>query len=233
MTKIDHTNAESVLATSMFTAHFTWMASQCPAPGEPYTLPTQFFFLLRGKEVVANLCEPFVQGIRQRWDTGWPPMTEIIKPSFEHPFVKSGRDDIDRLLKAVDENAAEIDKDTYLKAAEFMLSVYTALVSDLDQIHFHRSIDMPTHIPILSLLARKDPIAIALLARNACVVQFVEYVWWIHGSKTPSAHSEYQVRGMEGLMPDEWKWTMEWPLKVITGEITLDGEISNRVEEVL
>jgi hypothetical protein len=233
MNKIDSTNAEIVLATSMMTAHFTWLASQSARPGEPYTLPIQFFFLLRGKEVVAGICEPFVKGIRQRWDTGWPSMPDVVPPSFETAFVRSGRDDIERLLQAIDDKVPDEDRKIYFEAAEYMLSIYTALVSGISHIHLHRSIDMPTHVQILPLLSRHDPLAMAFLVRNACVVQFVDYVWWIHGAKTPHAHSEYHVRGIGGLMPEEWQWTMEWPRRVISGEITLEGEIVTRFEEVV
>ena len=32
---------------------------------------------------------------------------------------------------------------------------------------------------------------------------------------------ERDVRGMRGLVPEKFRWTMNWPLKVLEGEIVL------------
>ena len=41
------------------------------------------------------------------------------------------------------------------------------------------------------------------------MLKFVDAPWWLHGT------AEYEVKGLETLVPKEWKWGIEWPLEVL------------------
>jgi len=40
-------------------------------------------------------------------------------------------------------------------------------------------------------------------------MKLVSDVWWLEGT------AEYEVRGITGLMPESWRWAVEWPNYVI------------------
>jgi hypothetical protein len=75
----------------------------------------------------------------------------------------------------------------------------------------------------VELLEKEDPIAMALMARGQAVLRFIDDsgAWWIHGAGEWKV-SETAVWGIKGLMPPEWLWTMDWPLKVVSKEINIE-----------
>jgi hypothetical protein len=82
---------------------------------------------------------------------------------------------------------------------------------------------VPEHF--VGLLETDDPIAMALMARNHAVLRLVNDsgAWWIHGDGEWRV-SEKAVGGIKALMPTEWLWTMDWPLKVVSKEINIEYE---------
>ena len=46
----------------------------------------------------------------------------------------------------------------------------------------------------------------------------MDNVWWLRGIP------EREVRGIASVMPEEWKWTMAWPLNLVS-------ELSGRENE--
>jgi hypothetical protein len=35
-----------------------------------------------------------------------------------------------------------------------------------------------------------------------------------------------EVRGLASLFSEEWRWTMEWPLKVVNGDLKMENDVS-------
>ncbi|KAJ5183504.1 hypothetical protein N7492_001120 [Penicillium capsulatum] len=64
--------------------------------------------------------------------------------------------------------------------------------------------------PVLDFIAEKRPRALAILAYHFAIAKRVEDVWWLRGIP------EREVRGISSIMPPEWKWTMVWPLNLIS-----------------
>jgi hypothetical protein len=80
---------------------------------------------------------------------------------------------------------------------------------------------VPEHF--IRLLEKKYPIAMALMARNHAVLRLTDDsgAWWVHGAGEWKV-SEKAVWGTQRLMPTEWLWTMNWPLKVVSKEIDIE-----------
>lgn len=82
---------------------------------------------------------------------------------------------------------------------------------------------MPLRIgsDFLDFLSFHDPLAMALLARGIAMLKLVEYAWWVHGGGEYKVMT-YDIHGICELMPSNCSWTMEWPLKLVSGEIGPD-----------
>lgn len=61
----------------------------------------------------------------------------------------------------------------------------------------------------LQLIADKQPRALVILAYLFALVKNAGNVWWLRGIP------EREVYGIHSILPQEWKWTLDWPLYVI------------------
>jgi len=84
---------------------------------------------------------------------------------------------------------------------------------------------MPIRVPqlFLELIALEDPRALALLARNLSLLKVVDNIWWLHGAGKSQQVAEHALAGIKSLMPREWAWSMEWPLRVVGCEGKMYG----------
>jgi hypothetical protein len=49
------------------------------------------------------------------------------------------------------------------------------------------------------LMQEEDPLSLTILARFFALLKFVDAPWWLQGT------AEYEVKGLETLVPKEWK----------------------------
>jgi hypothetical protein len=63
----------------------------------------------------------------------------------------------------------------------------------------------------VGLLEGGDPLALAILARFFALLKHIEEPWWLKGT------AEFEVRGLAGLVSEDWGWIMKWPLEIPEG----------------
>jgi hypothetical protein len=220
--------AEPILITAMIITYYTWLVSYSPNPGVPYTLPLQSFFLLRGVFDLLREVAPLVKN----GNLGWLFVPPINTDPTIHPtthFLALHQADKTRFLSACasDPKTSPADQDLYVNAFEYLSSICNALDQNVSSPLLQRKISyfvprMPRRF--LDLLAKKDPRAMALLARDLSLLKLVDWAWWLHGAKG-MAVEEYHVRGICELMPIEWLWAMDWPLRVACGRLGSRDEV--------
>ncbi|PYI07753.1 hypothetical protein BO78DRAFT_442669 [Aspergillus sclerotiicarbonarius CBS 121057] len=73
----------------------------------------------------------------------------------------------------------------------------------------------PSMMPgeFLRLLGEKRPRALVIVAYLFALVKGAEGVWWLKGIP------EMEVRGIEGVVGEKWRGVMEWPGRVVRGEV--------------
>jgi hypothetical protein len=72
---------------------------------------------------------------------------------------------------------------------------------------------LPGEVPagFVGLLEEGDPLALAILARFFALLKYIEELWWL------KATAEFEVRGLAGLVSEDWEWIMKWPLEIPKG----------------
>jgi hypothetical protein len=141
-------------------------------------------------------------------------------------FLAIHQQDKDRFLRTCDDNTTLEDKEVYIEAFDYLSSICNALTGGVLPALIQRKISyFVPRLPrrFLDLLGRKDPRAMALMARDLSLLKLVDWAWWLHGAQG-MAVEEYHVRGICELMPIEWLWAMDWPLRVACGRLKLDVE---------
>lgn len=234
--------AEQMLITAMIITYYTWLVSYSPSPaGTPYQLPLQNFFLLRGVFDLLREVGPWIKSPNFMWL--YTPLVEVeIEPDGEEVcwFLREWARDRDRFSTAIEADAAsgEIsseDVELYGLALGYVSQIITALCTAAPARQVQRKISyfvprMPRRF--LDLLAMRDPRAMALLARDLALLRVTDWAWWLHGCREAGMQVEmYHVRGIAELMPVEWLWSMEWPLRVAGGGLRLDsGDVDEGVK---
>lgn len=71
---------------------------------------------------------------------------------------------------------------------------------------------------IIQMVSERRPRALAILARLFAMGKTVENIWWLRGIP------EKEVLGINSIMPVSWKWTMDWPLNLVSKSSPTDKE---------
>jgi hypothetical protein len=215
LSRLDPSNAEPVLVAAVLIAHHTFLAMHT---NEPYKIEFQNYHMRQGVKIVAQRVAPWLKQYQ------WP--SEVHKDyrgmAIKHAnFLRDAVSDADQLLKSLGDNVDAEDRRTYEKASMDMIQncymiasgavgdfvIEQELMSTLHRIHPRAEHFMEDH----------DPIALAILARQLSLLALVsdQSAWWIHGA----GEFKVSLRGVQGislLMPSNWRWTMDWPWKIIS-----------------
>jgi hypothetical protein len=234
LTHITEPMAEPLLMTAMIIGFYTWSVSYMPNPGTPYALPLQSFYLIRG--VFDILIE--VGGWIKSTNLGWlyepPPIEDLNDPATTH-FLVTYHQDKDRFMKTFDDSISQEDKEVYIAGVNYITSIVNALARGATAERIREKISymcplMPGRF--LALLSNRDPRAMALIARDIALLKLTEWSWWLHGPKNQKAE-EYHIRGICELMPIEWLWAMDWPLRIASGRLEVNTEAVPTTESKL
>lgn len=163
---------------------------------------------------------------------GWPSVNRKIPKVEEMPnqkFIRSALGDLASLSEAFAECAgSKEDTATFEEVVENLTETYSLLAAEILEVHLmeQRIVTILHRVPVdfISLLEHENPMAMALLARNLSLFVYLAKspAWWIHGTGDHKVYFK-AVWGIHSLMPSRWLWTMDFPLKVISQEISLDS----------
>ncbi|KAI0407586.1 hypothetical protein F4802DRAFT_517911 [Xylaria palmicola] len=225
LTCIDKAVAEPLFLTAFMLCITSWqVAHRRTRASDPYRIPSNVFALVRGCCALHRQYEEWLA--KAGYDPGaiWSliPSTDTIQT--DHPLVQNIKQDIDKLLDTF--HVAQMPADqasVYRDTADCVVSLYAALVlrmgnTLLQRLVFTMAVRMQTQY--VAMLEAGEPLALALYARILAVLGFIDHLWWSRGANYRDV-LHYSINGISNMMPLRCSWAMEWPLKVVAGEITL------------
>jgi hypothetical protein len=220
-------NADPLIIAAILIAHHSWLAASTRTYQEPYKVDLGTYRVCQGiNALVAKVAPWILKGAR---DSSAGIDNEYLP--FPH-FLKSAQKDMDDLLHTLEDGSASQEvKDVYAQAADQLMATYTRIA--------HGSFGNPPieqdisaflqRAPPLFVdhLGENKPLAMAMMARDIALLGILpdSSAWWIHGAGQCKM-ANTTVQGVCGLMSPEYLWMMDWPLKIISGEMTLDDEQS-------
>ncbi|TGO39398.1 hypothetical protein BHYA_0055g00550 [Botrytis hyacinthi] len=220
--------SEQLWLSAILLCHVYWLLSRQKLENEEYEVPVQAIRMLEGVNVV------FKQKRRLLNRLGYAPYKFESLPSVssqnelsENAQLQMSRieEDLAYLANAFSiSTESETIQSVYLEAKESVLFHYRAFFSGTSAQILRRMITvMPARCQLTFrvLLEHHDPLAMALWARVLVLLKGLEYAWWVNGGGEYEV-LEKDVRGMRGLLPEKFRWTMDWPLKVLEGEIIFE-----------
>lgn len=213
------TNAEYLQATSILITHHTWVASHSVSINEPYILPLQTYHLARSLQCVTMNMFPWLLNSKLLWYTELQSITARNGPC---PQVINH--ELHELFQALGVTGSPENRVVYGTALRELASLYSAIARHVEpDILQCTAATMVLRLSphFLTLLEEHDPTALALFALNIAFLKFIDDAWWLHG-KNEHLVVEHSIQGITRLMPESWLWALEWPSKVVRGEIRRD-----------
>ncbi|KAI0873743.1 hypothetical protein GGS24DRAFT_375280 [Hypoxylon argillaceum] len=224
---IENSLAEPLFLTAFMLCIASWQVShRRPPSSETYRIPSNVFALVRGCCALHRQYDGWLS--QAGYDPGavWllAPSGSIVQG--DHPLLQDIKQDIDKLLEAFHVSTMPVEEaNVYQDTADCVVSLYRALVVEMDstilqRLVFTMAVRMKSRY--VAMLEAGEPLALALYARIIAVLGFIDHLWWSRGSNSSNRDVlHFSINGLSNMMPLRCSWAMEWPLKVVAGEIKL------------
>ena len=223
LSEVDQASAELVLATAILITHHTWLAAHSNTCNAPYELHLQTYYMARGIQALFEQMYPWLTGSGYLWYVERTPAIDTEEVACVDLFLLSSQADLAKLSETFEqEEVTPTDKTVYEKTVAELNSMCAAICNGETQVPLQRGVaTMPLRLPerFLELVELNDPRALVLLARNLSLLKVIQPVWWLHGTGRSQKVAEVSVSGIAKMLPSEWTWAMEWPFKVIAGDL--------------
>jgi hypothetical protein len=193
-----------LFASSILIALQSVLSRQELARGERYVVPIAWFCVLRGVNVIASAGRPYIMDSKFR-------ALLLDAPQFPVDVVQQ-----DATFTELWGALAAITEPEYAAAYEsafkYLHWVYV-LSQRGEEIHSLRRklLAFPSRVSplFISLLETSDPRALVITAHFFGLIPLVDEIWWLQGL------AEREILGLLTVVPEDWMWAMEWPLKQV------------------
>ncbi|KAJ6119543.1 hypothetical protein N7523_003823 [Penicillium sp. IBT 18751x] len=210
--KLDGSISESVCLNAVLISLYTLFLRSEPST-EPYEPPLLWLSMARGirtvlKEVYHNLVQsksrlcPLLLAQPTVWFQG--PYTGADKTF--HFLLEYRREE-----EIMNENIEKAYRDTI----DYLERLYVSIRNgEPDWVIRKLFTGFPPVVPgeFLDFVYEKRPRALVILAYLFALTKKIDNVWWLRGIP------EREVRGINSIMPPDWKWTMVWALNLVADE---------------
>ena len=214
-------SAESLLATAILICHHAWLSAHTSVLIQQYEIPLQTYHMARGIQTLFDQMWPWLAGSAYLWYVERLPLGGIEHTASSGSFWTSGQEDLNLLSKTFElSEVPRRDRSVYEATVIELRSLYHAIGACSSQPGIQRRVaTMPLKLPkrFLNLVGMQDPRALVLLARNIALLNMIPHVWWLHGASSSQSVAETAINGIAAMLPNDWKWAMDWPFRIISG----------------
>ncbi|KAH8175041.1 fungal specific transcription factor domain-containing protein [Sarocladium implicatum] len=221
---------EQLWLSATMLAFLAWIMSHEHREGEPYEMPTQHWIVRDNVSLLFVKQFERLRSMGYGW-TGWEGIPTDIR-------TEDLWEDEQRQMRAIEEEinglfsgfrVAQLEDEraraAYEEVRDFIFMVYRAFYSGQSTSMLRRymgSIMTRCQLGMRQMLEMHDPLMMALMAHFTVLLKAKRLGerWWMNGRGLYEVASR-TVLGMKSLMPKEYMWAMEWPCKVLSGEIEL------------
>lgn len=227
MSTPDSSNPMNRFTTSMLlTVHAKLRSKYEANNGVPYTPPINYFALQNGAKDIWQQDLEMGSEVKAYINcySHLAPHLEPYKPPEFHHHVYVNQDfpyDPLPMFVELETSIAPDRKSMYIQALQYISLIKQCILNGErpDWIQ-HRLAIVPSVLgkDFYILMQDGDPLSLMILARLFALLRFVDEPWWLQGT------AEYEIRGLETLLPEEWKWGIEWPMEILENSLRIVGE---------
>jgi hypothetical protein len=182
-----------------------------PGSGVRYETPLPWFRATRGVRVIASAGKPWIMASK---------LSSLLKKTLEDIVLDHVVDDpiFTPLMASLASNSEPENMQAYASAIQYLSWIYTTRQGEEDK-HTPRKKVLAFIYWVsplfLSLLGVRDPRALVITAHFFGLIKGADDVWFLKGL------AEKEILGIRTLVPEDWIWAMEWPLKQIQSPYAL------------
>lgn len=210
--KLDGSTSESVCLNAVLISLYTLFLRSEPS-AEPYEPPLLWLSMARGiRTVLKEVYHILVQSNSRLCPLLLAQPTVWFQGPYKGPdktfhFLLEYR----REEELMDEKTEKVYSDTINYLERLYMSSQN---EEPDWVTRKLFTGFPPVVPgeFLAFVYEKRPRALAILAYLFALAKKIENVWWLRGIP------EREVRGINSIMPFDWKWTMVWALNLVAEE---------------
>ncbi|KAE9367822.1 hypothetical protein N431DRAFT_486845 [Stipitochalara longipes BDJ] len=212
---IDNTNSLSIFTTSMLLlTHAKSRAISVAASDETYIPPLDWFHFHQGLCIISAETLPHIDDQDIRAYIFLNPDQNSAPSSTQDPILEFPDDPFLHLWD--DPSLPSERREIYYQTLGYLEHIKSRIRAG-EKSHWvqRRFAILPGEVPtgFVRLLEKGDPLALAILARFFALLKYIDKPWWLKGT------AEFEVKGLAGLVSEDWKWSMQWPLNVLEGGI--------------
>ncbi|QKX54278.1 uncharacterized protein TRUGW13939_01363 [Talaromyces rugulosus] len=213
--------------SAIMLSHIYWLISHRQHENEVYDIPIQVFKMLEATNRLFASKKEVLKQLGYGWiGNGATPETVLEEwlPVAAQEQLREIKMELTQLLDAF--NIIEMQHDErsiLMQAKDYVFKCYQAYYSGATVAALRPFVGfMPVNCSseYLEMLRRHDPLAMALMSRALVLLKELDHVWWLNGFGAFEVVQQ-DVRGIRHLMPENLRWTMDWPCKVLDGEVVL------------
>ncbi|KAH8200485.1 hypothetical protein TruAng_005378 [Truncatella angustata] len=221
---------EQVWLSAILLSNIYWLLAHQQRPDEPYELPFHGWRMMHGVTTLFLRRYSLLTELGYEWygHVSASAMETHYKLSFDSAeHLETLKDDLADLMQRFEhQSRTNEEKIAYSEAQAYVIAFYRAYLRGTDTRVLRMFIGtMPIKCPptYLKLLERHDPLAMAIMARLLVLLVPLESAWWINGIGDYEVVAR-DIRGIYELIPEHLRWCMDWPRKVLSGEIDLNRQ---------
>jgi hypothetical protein len=139
----------------------------------------------------------------------------LAQPWLQEPYKGPGKTFHFLLAYRRDEEMDEKTEKAYSDTIAYLERLYNSIqTNEPDWVIRKLFTGFPPIVPaeFLDFVYERRPRALVILAYLFTLAKNIEDTWWLRGIP------EREVRGINSIVPPEWKWTMVWALDLISEE---------------
>jgi hypothetical protein len=206
--KMNEQNSPSLFISSVLIAIHVLLSRHQTPPEEIYSAPSSWFHAMQGIRKVASAARPWI--LKSKLE---PLLLDNRLPFDGLPMEDSTSGPFTALLR--DLTSSDVDAESmaaYQYTVQYLHQVYT-LTLDGEEKHIVRKMVLafPTTVPpkFVSLLESNNPRALVITAHYYGTMALVDELLWLRGAAIR------EIMGLWTILPVNWRWAMEWPLRQI------------------
>jgi hypothetical protein len=200
-------------------AHHSWLLSDTDSYSSQLQLGT--FYLCNGYRTLGKKLSPAWAEYACLGEVN--PQNIRLESMKCEKLVEEGMQDSNYILQLtqnmdIDEKLQAV----YCKVIEELSSLYDLVASGNNDISIKEYVVVSFlhRVPLsfIKLLQHQEPLAMGLLARVWALLAPIHKVstsWYIHGAGKYRVYT-YAIVNIGNLMPGNWAWIMNWPLRIIS-----------------
>lgn len=212
VSEINEKNADGICITAILLAQVALVHSSLMRLGSEYSIPSDWFRLQSSFSACLAAARPLL-----KMDSATGTMIHSAPTIDNRNLAGQSPGIFHWLLEWTPEGSTErMDaqtKETYRICIVYIETIQKRIAEQEPWQALGRRIQTFPNVagPSFSALIEEyQPRALVVLAHLLAMAKRIDGSWWVlHGV------ADYHVRGIASIIPDEWKWALEWPIRVL------------------